>query len=87
MHQYIARRLLMFLPVLFGVSVLIFLLMRVIPGDVARLLLSGGGEGGTVSERAVQKVRQDLGLDKPLHVQYVNWIASLARLEVGKSYY
>ncbi|MEK7873461.1 MAG: ABC transporter permease, partial [Chloroflexota bacterium] len=87
MHQYIARRLLMFLPVLFGVSVLIFLLMRVIPGDVARLLLSGGGEGGTVNERAVQKVRQDLGLDKPLHVQYVNWIASLARLEGGRSYY
>ncbi|MEK7681436.1 MAG: ABC transporter permease [Chloroflexota bacterium] len=87
MHQYIARRLLMFLPVLFGVSVLIFLLMRVIPGDVARLLLSGGGEGGTVNERAVQKVRQDLGLDKPLHVQYVNWITSLARLEGGRSYY
>ncbi len=77
----------MFLPVLFGVSVLIFVLMRVIPGDVARLLLSGGGEGGVASEQAVAKVRQELGLDKPLHVQYVNWIVSIARLEGGHSYF
>ena len=77
----------MFLPVLLGVSVLIFVLMRVIPGDVARLLLSGGGEGGAASEQAVAKVRQELGLDKPLHVQYINWIASIARLEGGHSYF
>jgi peptide/nickel transport system permease protein len=63
----------------------VFGLMNVLPGDVARMILVGpGGEGGAKPED-VAKLRAQLGLDRPLPVQYADWLWGVARLDVGNS--
>ncbi|MBI2908905.1 MAG: ABC transporter permease [Chloroflexi bacterium] len=84
MQRYIARRLLMLVPVLLGVSILIFLIMRVIPGDPAIMILAGGGQGA-FTEEDLQAMRHKLGTDRPLQEQYLDWVFGLARLNVGNS--
>ncbi len=86
MGQYIARRLLFIVPILIGVSLVIFGIMRIIPGDIALMVLAGGGEGSITPEK-LATTRKQLGLDKPLYVQYVEWTTGLLRLELGKSYW
>lgn len=86
MRQYVIQRLLLFLPVLAGVSVIIFVIMRVLPGDVARTVLVGAGGEGVVTEQALRDVRERLGLDKSLPQQYLDWISGVARFDFGKSF-
>jgi peptide/nickel transport system permease protein len=81
-QRYVAGRLLLLIPTLFGVSLIIFVIMRLLPGDVAQVAL-GGGQG--VSEEQIAQYRRDLGLDRPIPVQYVEWIGGLARLDAGTS--
>jgi peptide/nickel transport system permease protein len=83
MQQYIMRRLLMLIPTLMGVSIIVFAIMRVVPGDVARMILSGGDSAA--SEEAVQQLREDMGLNRPLVVQYGDWLWDMVRLNPGKS--
>lgn len=85
MRQYIARRLLVFIPVAVVVSLMIFLLMRVIPGDVALIILTGEGGGGQVSQEALADMRHQLGLDQPLYQQYVSWVWGMLHLDAGNS--
>ncbi len=94
MKRYIARRILMFIPVLVGVSVIIFTLMRIVPGDVALMILIGPEGEGSVDPKQYQKLRHDLGLDKPIFVsfthpgsgsQYGEWVWGLIRGDWGKS--
>ncbi len=85
MLRYLTRRLLLFVPTLFGVSLIIFLLMRVLPGDVAYAVLAGPSGEGIVTPAALETVRLRLGLDKPLHVQYVEWVTGMARFDFGNS--
>ncbi|HEV2357419.1 MAG TPA: ABC transporter permease [bacterium] len=80
MLRYIARRLVQLLPVLLGVSVLVFLGMHLVPGDVAQLLL---GEKGTEADLA--RLRHQLGLDQPLYVQYGRFLAGAVRGDFGAS--
>ncbi|MBI4307475.1 MAG: ABC transporter permease [Chloroflexi bacterium] len=87
MQAYIVRRLLLFVPVLLLVSLIIFTVMRVAPGDVAILVLSGPEGEGSYSPEDLEKVRRQLGLDKPLVQQYVDWITGLVRLDAGISLY
>lgn len=87
MREYIAKRLLMFIPVLIGVSLIVFLLLRVLPGDVALVILVGEGGMGQASEERLKELRHKLGLDRPLYVQYFDWVWGLVRLEWGKSLY
>lgn len=91
MRRYIIRRILLFVPVLFGVSVIIFVLMRVVPGDVAELILFGPGGGESISTpvdpQTLAKLRSDLDLDKNLVHQYGLWIWGLLRLDAGESLY
>lgn len=84
MRQYIIRRILLLVPVLVGVSLIIFTLMRVLPGDVAVMMLSGSGQTA-VDPAAAAKLRQDLGLDKPLYEQYLTWVWQLVHLDAGKA--
>lgn len=86
MRDYVLRRLLLFVPTLFLVSVLIFGIMRVLPGDVALVIL-GGGEGGSsgLSESAADQLRESLGLKKPLVIQYTDWIGGLVTGDTQKS--
>ncbi len=80
MWKYVARRLLQALPVLLGVSLLVFLGMHLIPGDVAQLLL---GEKGTAEQ--LQRLRHQLGLDQPIYVQYLRFLAGALRGDFGDS--
>lgn len=86
MRAYIVRRLLGLVPILIGISVLVFVLMRMLPGDVAQMLLMGDADKSAgVSNEAVQAMRLKLGLDAPLHLQYLHWIGGLLQFDAGKS--
>lgn len=85
MLQYIAKRVLLFVPTLFLVSVVIFLITSILPGDLAVLIL--GGAEGLAGARAgeLQALRQKLGIDRPLVVQYARWIWDVVRGDLGTS--
>src|SRR5262245_19327910 len=84
MSQYIVKRLLLMIPTLIGAALVIFLLMNIIPGDVA-LLIIGGDQGGDINPRELAKLRTQLGLDRPLYEQFLTWLWSVVRLDFGKS--
>jgi len=77
---YALRRLLLAIPVLFGVSVLVFAVLHLAPGDPAAIML-----GAQATKEDVERLRRDLGLDEPLVVQYLNWIGQVARGDLGRS--
>jgi peptide/nickel transport system permease protein len=79
-RRFVANRLLAVPPVLFGVSVVIFILMHLAPGDVATVLL-----GPQATEAAKQELRHTLGLDRPLPVQYGRWLVRTATGDLGTS--
>jgi peptide/nickel transport system permease protein len=80
---YLIRRLLLMILTLFGISVLIFVLLRVVPGNIADILFDASG---MVNQAEKQKLEAELGLDKPIVLQYVNWIGGLARGDFGYTY-
>jgi glutathione transport system permease protein len=80
MLQYIARRLAGLAPTLFIVAVLVFLFVHLLPGDPARL-----AAGQDANPETVELVRQDLGLDKPLHQQFVRFVSGALRGDFGRS--
>lgn len=82
MAKYIISRLLQSLFVLFGLSLLIFFIARVMPGDPARVAL-----GSLATHEQVQNFREEMHLDKPFPVQYYFWLRSLLRGDLGKSLY
>ncbi len=79
--QYLLRRLILTIPVLIGVSIIVFTIMHVIPGDPVRLLFAGTG----ATEEQVQAMRHELGLDRPLVVQYLDYMAKAFRGDFGQS--
>ncbi len=79
--QYLLRRLVLTIPVLIGVSIIVFTIMHVIPGDPVRLLFAGTG----ATEEQVQAMRHELGLDRPLVVQYLDYMAKAVRGDFGQS--
>lgn len=83
MSTYMLQRVLLIVPTLFGVALLIFILMRVIPGDIVEIRYSS--EGGFVSEEMLAQERARLGLDQPLWVQFGNWLWGVLRLDFGIS--
>src|SRR5437870_7067151 len=87
MRQYLIRRLLAMVPTLFVVSVVLFVLVRVMPGDAA-LIKAAGTEDVSGSQESVQAIRSELGLDKSYAVQYAEWIWKLfTRGDLGYSFY
>lgn len=83
MLTYILRRLILVIPTLIGVAVAVFFLIRVMPGDVVVVKLRA--DGAQVTEEAIQAERKRLGLDKPLALQFADYMWGLARLDLGKS--
>lgn len=83
MGRYVLRRLLALIPTLFGMSLLIFIMLRLLPGDVVDVIL--GGSDQQVDSAAKQALRQSLGLADPLPVQYARWIGGLFRGDLGTS--
>lgn len=80
MLQYIAKRLLSTIPVLIGMTLLLFLMLRSLPGDPAQVLA-----GQMASPEDVQQIRVQLGLDQPIYVQYGKFILNLAKFDLGRS--
>jgi ABC-type dipeptide/oligopeptide/nickel transport system permease component len=78
--KYIAQRLILSIPVLLGVVTIVFLVVRVIPGDPAVAAL-----GDYASKEAVEALRQQMGLNEPLPLQYVHFLGNLLRGDLGKS--
>jgi peptide/nickel transport system permease protein len=83
MRTYILKRLLLIVPTLLGAASLVFVIMRVIPGDVALLIL--GGDAGQIDPRQLAAVRRQLGLDQPLLVQFGTWLWGVLRFDFGTS--
>lgn len=81
MVSYIIRRILMVIPVLFGVSLFIFIVMNVVvPGDVAQVIL-----GVDATPESLEQLRKDFGLNLPYHEQYINWMSGVLQGDFGKS--
>ncbi len=80
MGSYLLRRFLALIPVLFGVSVIVFLIVHLTPGDPARIMLGAAGR-----PEDVQRLRHELGLDKPIYVQYARWIGRAMQGDLGRS--
>jgi peptide/nickel transport system permease protein len=81
MQAYILKRLLAVVPVLFGLSVIVFLVMALIPGDTATAIL-----GAYATPENVARINRDLGLDKPLVQQYLIWIGNVLHGDFGRSF-
>lgn len=79
-YNYILRRLLQAIPVLIGLSMLIFVLTRVIPGDPVRLAL-----GPSVPEEQVMQLREEMGLNDPIYIQYADWFIGVLQRDWGLS--
>ncbi len=82
MGVYIIRRVLGLIPVLILVAVVSFLLIHIIPGDPAAVML-----GTDATPQEVEKLREDLGLNEPLHVQFYRWISRVLRGDLGDSFF
>ncbi|MGH2450680.1 MAG: ABC transporter permease [Candidatus Limnocylindria bacterium] len=82
MQRYVVGRLLLMIPTLLGVAVLTFAIMRVVPGDVVALRYS---QAGAVSQDVIDREREELGLDKPMHEQFLDWMGSIVTLDFGNS--
>src|SRR5262247_311987 len=83
MWRYILKRVLLMIPTLHGVAVLIFFLMRIVPGDIVELRFAG--ESSYAQKENLDKERARLGLDKPVWRQFLTWMGGLVRLDFGTS--
>src|SRR5262244_1531363 len=83
MGSYLIRRLLMMILTLFGISVIIFVMLRIVPGNIADILFDAAG---MVSQAEKHRLEAELGLDQPILVQYVHWIGGLLRGDFGYTY-
>ena len=80
MHKYVIKRLLSLIPVLFIVSIVIFMLIHLVPGDPAAMML---GEQATPAQ--IEALRETLGLNEPLVLQYIHWVRDIFRGDLGTS--
>ena len=81
MARYILRRLLTVIPVLFGLTIIVFAIMAMIPGDPATAIL-----GAYATPENVDRINKALGLDKPLVSQYFIWLSNILHGDFGRSY-
>jgi peptide/nickel transport system permease protein len=81
MGGYILKRLVSAVPVIFGLTIIVFLIMELIPGDPAIAIL-----GSYATPENVARINRDLGLDRPLHEQYFVWITNLLQGDFGRSF-
>jgi peptide/nickel transport system permease protein len=83
MLRYTINRILLMIPTLIGVAVLVFFMLRVVPGDIVEVKLRG--DGGNVTQEVVDQERKRLGLDRPVLIQFKDWTLGLLRLDLGIS--
>ncbi|MCH2522904.1 MAG: ABC transporter permease [Dehalococcoidia bacterium] len=85
MQTFIIRRLLFMIPTLLGATLFVFLLMRVVPGDIAYALLAGEEGAAAVDPASLEKLREELGTNNPLYQQYWDWIKGIPMGDLGNS--
>jgi peptide/nickel transport system permease protein len=78
--QYILRRLAQMIPVIFGITIILFFMIRLIPGDPATAVL-----GERATDESIERIRRSMGLDEPIWVQYAIYMRDLAQLDLGES--
>ena len=83
MWSYILKRLLLMIPTLFGAAVLVFILMRLIPGDICVLRLATGGGG--IDRQVLNNCRMEIGTDQPMLMQFLVFIKGLITFDFGLS--
>jgi len=83
MLRYVGGRILASIPVLLGVATIVFFMMRVLPGDPAKLMMYETG----ASAEEIEVLRSQLGLDDPLYIQYFDYLKSIVRGDLGQSFY
>ena len=83
MLRYTINRVLLMIPTLFGVAVLVFFMLRVVPGDIVEIKLRG--DGGSVTQETIDMERKRLGLDRPLLTQFADWMVGMAKGNFGIS--
>lgn len=81
MYKYIIKRLLMMIPVIIGVSFLVYFIMALTPGDPARTIL-----GETAPQESIDALREQLGLNDPIPIRYINYVKDLLHGDMGNSY-
>ena len=90
MKTYILKRLLLMIPTMLGITVITFAIIRLAPGDPAAMRLGSSMQGMVGNQQLasviIEKTRQQFGLDKPLHVQFLLWLKSIVTLNFGRSY-
>jgi len=79
-RRYVVRRLLLLVPVLLGVSIIIFMVLHLSPGDPAEIML-----GSQATQADLERLRAELGLTQPLYIQYVHWLGLVVRGDLGRS--
>jgi peptide/nickel transport system permease protein len=87
MTTFILRRLIQALFILILVTLIVFFVMRLLPGDPILLYVASSGGLEAMAPEQIEIIRAQFGLDKPIMVQYVNWVKNIARLDFGKSIY
>jgi peptide/nickel transport system permease protein len=85
MTAYIIRRLLLAIFCLFMVTLIVFFAMRLLPGDPIIIYIGQSQQLSTLTEEGMEKLRHEFGLDKPIMVQYANWVSGVVRLDFGRS--
>ncbi|HEX9901152.1 MAG TPA: ABC transporter permease, partial [Candidatus Methylomirabilis sp.] len=83
MRTYVLTRLMIAILTLLGMSIVIFVLMRIVPGDIVDIIFASAGY---VDPAAKAEIQKELGLDQPITVQYAHWLRDILRGDLGKSY-
>ena len=85
MKTYALRRLGLFIPTLILTTLIVFVLFFLVPGDAALVILTGEEGAGAVTDEDIARMRHELGLDRPIHIQYGSWIWGILRGDLGTS--
>jgi len=89
-NAYLIRRVLLGIPTIFMTVLIIFFMMRILPGDVAETMLIGGSSGGSgvsVPQETIDALKKQMGLDKPLHMEFLTFVWNTLRGDFGDSLY
>lgn len=85
MKGYVVRRIGLFIPTMLLTTVIVFGLFFLVPGDAALFILTGEEGAGAVTDEDLEKLRRELGLDRPIHIQYFDWLWNILRGDLGIS--
>jgi len=87
MYKYIFRRILIAIPTLIGVSILIFFIMRILPGDVIDAMVTDETGSLVFTEQERESIMESLGLNRPVHIQYLSWMRDVFTGDLGFSFW